>query len=229
MCDIGSADHRVSSGHKWVRQYRNWLAFALFVLAVLLCLAFVDTAYERIDEPIESVPLVRSLSRMASDAGGRTGGTILALLLIIVSRRRWKQITRSIVGGLAIQTATVQVLKHLTGRPRPAQFEDMTVFYGPGTDFHSFPSSHAAFAFMLATVAAAYFPRWRWLAYGGASVIALSRVMLDRHFISDIMVGAFIGYMAAYLVLRWWPPRESGAEAQESISSSEDSMSWRDR
>ena len=225
MCDIESVKHAVSPGYTWARQYRSWLVLALFAIATGLCLAFVDTAYERIDEPIESVPLVRSLSRMATDAGGRTGGTVLALLLIIVSRQRWKQITRSIVAGLAIQTATVQVLKHLTGRPRPAQFEAMTVFYGPGTGFHSFPSSHAAFAFMLATVAAAYFPRWRWLAYGGAAVIALSRVMLDSHFISDVMVGAFIGYMAAYLVLRYWPPPESRAATQELVSSSEVSAS----
>ncbi|MCK4325044.1 MAG: phosphatase PAP2 family protein [Armatimonadetes bacterium] len=226
MCDVGPANHQVSSGYKWVRQYRNWLAFALFVIATALCLAFVDTAYERIDEPIESIPLVASIAQMVSDAGAREGGgPILALVVIILAGRRWKYIIRNVVAGLVVQTATVQVLKHLTGRPRPADFDGLTVFYGPGTDFHSFPSSHAAYAFMLATVAGAYFPRWRWLAYGGATVIALSRVMLDRHFISDIMVGAFIGYMAAYLVLRWWPPRESGAETQEISSSSEVSAS----
>lgn len=226
MRDIESAAHPVPSGYTWMRQHRGWLLFGLFVLATLLCLAFVDTAYERIDEPIESVPLVASLSHMATTAGGRTGGTILALLVIILAGRRWKHIGRSILAGLVIQTATVEVLKPLTGRPRPPQCGGLTVFYGPaGSEFHSFPSGHAAFAFMLATVAAAYFPRWRWLAYGGAVVIALGRVLLDRHFISDIMVGAFIGYMAAYLVLRWWPPRESGSEAQEIISSSEVSVS----
>jgi len=162
---------------------------------------------------------------MATKAGGRTGGTILALLVIILAGRRWKYIIRSIVAGLVVQTATVQVLKHLTGRPRPADSDGLTVFYGPGTDFHSFPSSHAAFAFMLATVAAAYFPRWRWLAYGGATGIALSRVLLDRHFISDIMVGAFIGYIAASLVLHCWPPRRSGGKAHEIVSSSEVSVS----
>jgi len=222
--DIESVKDVVSSGYAWVRQHRSWLALALFVLVTVLCIAFVDTAFEQIDEPIENVPLVANLSHLATIAGGRTGGTILALLVIILACSRWKQITRSIFAGLAVQTSTVQVLKHLTGRPRPADFDGLTVFYGPGTDFHSFPSSHAAFAFMLAIVAAAYFPRWCWLAYGGAIVIALSRVMLDRHFISDIMVGAFIGYMAAYLVLRWWPPRESDAEAQKISFSSEVSV-----
>ncbi len=224
MGDMPSSNPPASSGHIWLRQHRNWLVIALFLLAILLCIAYVDTAYERIDEPIESVPLVASIAQMATTAGGRTGGTILALLVIILAGRRWWHIGRSILTGLVIQTATVEVLKPLTGRPRPAQCDGLTVFYGPaGSEFHSFPSSHAAFAFMLATVAAAYFPRWRWLAYGVAT--ALSRVLLDRHFISDIMVGAFIGYMAAYLVLRWWPPRESGGETQETVSSSELSVS----
>ncbi len=226
MRDIESANLPASSGHTWLRQHRSWLVIALFLLAALLCIAFVDTAYERIDGPIESIPLVASIAQMVSDAGAREGGgPILALVVIILAVRRWKYIIRNVVAGLVVQTATVQVLKHLTGRPRPPDSEGLTVFYGPGTDFHSFPSSHAAYAFMLATVAAAYFPRWRWLAYAGATAIALSRVLLDRHFISDIMVGALVGYLAAYLVLRWWPPRESGAEAQETISSSEVSVS----
>ena len=226
MYDIESVKHAASSGYIWARRHRSWLALALFVLATLLCLAFVDTAFEQIDEPIENVALVASLSHLATIAEGRTGGTILALLVIILAYSRWKQITLSIVAGLAIQTATVEVLKYLSGRPRPLQFDDLTVFYGPGSGFHSFPSGHAAFAFMLATVAAAYFPRWRWLAYGGAAAIALGRVMLDSHFISDVMVGAFVGYMAAYLILRYWPPRESGDETQVIVSSCETSVSW---
>jgi len=217
--DIESA---VPAGHTWLRQHRSWLVIAVFLLAALLCIAFVDTAYERIDEPVESVPLVASISYIVTTAGGRTGGAILVLLVIILAGRRWKHIGRSILAGLVIQTATVEVLKPLTGRPRPPQCDGLSVFYGPaGSEFHSFPSGHAAFAFMLATVAAAYFPRWRWLAYAGAGAIALSRVLLDRHFISDIIVGAVVGYLAACLVLRWWPPQESGAETQEIVSSSE--------
>ncbi len=216
-----AADHPAAEGCLWMWRYRSWLILVLFVWVVLLCLAFVDTAFERIDEPIENLPLVVTLSQAATVAGGRTGGTILALVVIVLAYKRWKQTARSIVAGLMIQTATVQALKHLSGRPRPADFDKLTVFYGPSTDFHSFPSSHAAFAFMLATVVGAYFPRWRWLAYAGAGVIALSRVLLDRHFISDVMVGAFIGYMAAFLVLRWWPPRESGAVLQVTIPGSD--------
>ena len=226
MREVRSTNQPVSSGHTWLRQHRSWLAIALLLLATLLCIALVDAAFERIDEPIENVPLVTSVSQMATTAGGRTGGTILALLVIILAGRRWWwHMGRSVVAGLVIQTTVVEVLKPLTGRPRPAQCDGLSIFYGPaGSEFHSFPSGHAAFAFMLATVAAAYFPRWRWPAYAGAGVIALSRVLLDRHFISDIMIGAFIGYIAAYLVLRWWPPRESGGDIQEILSPSEIGM-----
>jgi membrane-associated phospholipid phosphatase len=67
----------------------------------------------------------------------------------------------------------------------------------------SFPSSHAANAFALAAVLAR---RWRrtgpalWLA---ATAIAWSRVYLNRHFLSDIVVGAAIGLLCGWAVERW--------------------------
>jgi len=193
----------------WAKPYRNYFLIVLFLVASLLCMKFIDIPFEHIDQTLEEVPLVIVLSELATAAGGRVGGTVLALGVIVLARKRWKQIGLTLVCGLAVQTATTDIIKHLAGRPRPRQFDDMLVFYGPGSDFHSFPSSHASFAFMLATVAAAYYPRARWPAYAGAVIIAFGRVMLDAHFLSDVMVGALIGYLAACIFLRLWPPRQT--------------------
>ena len=103
-------------------------------------------------------------------------------------------------------------LKYLAGRSRPCDLDDLGVtpaFYGPGYDGNSFPSGHAAFAFMLAAVAAAYFPRWRRPAYVLAVLIASGRLLLDKHFLSDVIVGALVGYLIARLLLRLWPPGDS--------------------
>ena len=199
----------------WLRAkpYHSYFLIALFLLASLLCMNFIDIPFERIDQTLEEAPLVAALSELGRTAGGRVGGTFLALGVIVLARERWKQIGLTLVCGLAVQTTTTDIIKYLSGRPRPRQLDDMLVFYGPGSEFHSFPSSHASFAFMLATVAAAYFPRYRWLAYGGAAFIAIGRVMLDAHFLSDIMVGGLIGYLAACLFLRLWPPRQTSTPA----------------
>lgn len=193
----------------WAKPYRNYFLIVVFLVASLLCMKFIDIPFERIDQSLEEVALVIVLSELGTAAGGRVGGTVLALAVIVLGRERWKQIGLTLVCGLAVQTATTDIIKHLAGRPRPRQFDDMLVFYGPGSEFHSFPSSHASFAFMLATVAAAYYPRARWPAYAGAVIIAFGRVMLDAHFLSDVMVGALIGYLAACIFLRLWPPRQT--------------------
>jgi len=200
------------------KPYCNYLVIALFLLASLLCMKFVDIPFERIDGPLEEVPLVVALSELGRGAGGRIGGTLLALVVIILARKRWKQIGLTLVCGLAVQSAATEIIKHFSGRPRPRQFDDMLMFYGPGSDFHSFPSGHASFAFMLATITAAYYPRARWPAYAGAVIIASGRVMVDAHFLSDVMVGALIGYLAAYLFLRLWPPQQPAIPAPTASS-----------
>ena len=67
----------------------------------------------------------------------------------------------------------------------------------------SFPSSHAANAF---TIAAVLMRRWRraaipaWLA---ASFVAVSRVYLDRHWLSDVVFALALGVGGAWLAARF--------------------------
>jgi membrane-associated phospholipid phosphatase len=51
-------------------------------------------------------------------------------------------------------------------------------------------------------------PRRRWPAYAVATFIACGRLMLDKHYLSDVLLGAALGYLIAYLLLRLWPPQD---------------------
>jgi undecaprenyl-diphosphatase len=65
-------------------------------------------------------------------------------------------------------------------------------------DPHSFPSGHAARAALLATLVTAWGPPWLRLAILlWAPAMALSRVMMGLHYLSDILVGVLIGVVAA--------------------------------
>ena len=67
----------------------------------------------------------------------------------------------------------------------------------------SFPSSHAANASAMALVLGR---RWRRLAPGFwllAAWIGFSRIYLNRHFLSDVLIGAAIGVGIGWLTLRW--------------------------
>ena len=62
----------------------------------------------------------------------------------------------------------------------------------------SFPSGHAATSFAFASVIAHRYPNKRWLkwsAYGLATGVSLVRLAGKRHFPSDTLVGATVGYI----------------------------------
>jgi PAP2 superfamily len=73
-------------------------------------------------------------------------------------------------------------------------------FWGGG---RSFPSGHSATSFAFAAVIAHRYPNKRWLkwsAYALATGVALSRYPAKKHYPSDILMGATIGYVSgAYL------------------------------
>ncbi len=95
----------------------------------------------------------------------------------------------------------VRCLKSVAGRARPWTGESSYSFYPFSTRsrFASFPSGHASSAFAVATVIAdqsnkVYIDV---LAYSLATMAALSRVHLDKHWASDILIGSAIGYFVA--------------------------------
>ena len=69
----------------------------------------------------------------------------------------------------------------------------------------SFPSGHAATSFAFASVIAHRYPNKRWLkwsAYGLATGVSLVRLAGKRHFPSDTLVGATVGYITGTYLAR---------------------------
>jgi len=95
----------------------------------------------------------------------------------------------------------VRGLKSVVGRARPWTGESSHSFHPFSTRsrFASFPSGHSSSAFAVATVIADQSKKVYIdiLAYSLASMAALSRVHLDKHWASDILVGSAIGYFVA--------------------------------
>lgn len=68
-------------------------------------------------------------------------------------------------------------------------------FWGGG---RSFPSGHSATSFAFAAVVAHRYPhnKWiKWSSYALATGVALSRYPAKRHYPSDILMGATVGYV----------------------------------
>jgi membrane-associated phospholipid phosphatase len=100
-----------------------------------------------------------------------------------------------------------ETLKHTTHkhRPRTGDLENI-VWDGPRATRANlaFPSGHAASAFALATVVASEYRDHRAappLAYGAATLCALSRVHDNAHWASDVIIGSAIGYFTARTIV----------------------------
>lgn len=99
------------------------------------------------------------------------------------------------VDALIITGAFTEGLKFVTQERRPTT-----------SSRDSFPSGHASSAFCIATIQSAYHPRQAALWFGGATLIAASRLSLRRHYVQDVLVGAGLGYLTA----RWELSRTKG-------------------
>jgi membrane-associated phospholipid phosphatase len=121
-----------------------------------------------------------------------------------------KELTRTVVqtgAAAALATGLTGGLKFAAGRARP---------YVAGNSFHfrpfsgasSFPSGHSAVAFAIAT-AVADRTRDGWsdyVLYGAATLTALSRINDNKHWTSDVLIGALVGHVSARWVTRRMGP-----------------------
>ena len=125
-------------------------------------------------------------------------GAGLALLIWRgdADQRMWALQLLLAIAGLA---AFVLAIKFIFRRRRP-QGEWGSIYRM--TDPHSFPSGHAARAFLIAALVVAWGPSWLvpiivlW-----APLVALARVAMGLHYLSDIVGGAVLGLAAAVIGL----------------------------
>jgi undecaprenyl-diphosphatase len=90
-------------------------------------------------------------------------------------------------------------LKRLTGRRRPCHIEPHCWATLLPPDQFSFPSGHTMTAFAVAVPLALFYPTLIIGLFFCALSIAMSRILLGMHFLSDVVAGALIGTALGYL------------------------------
>ena len=63
----------------------------------------------------------------------------------------------------------------------------------------SFPSGHMIVFVAFGTAVLVYYPKYRRLVISLLILLALALILTDYHFLSDVIAGAYIGYMTTYL------------------------------
>ncbi len=110
----------------------------------------------------------------------------------VESRSSWSRMVVSDVFSVGLMATAVYGLKYTIQRPRPDVSENL-----------SFPSGHAAKSFMAATMLHKEYG-WRspWISIGGYTVAAatgVSRLLNNRHWMTDVVAGAAIGIGSVHL------------------------------
>lgn len=107
----------------------------------------------------------------------------------IKSKTDFANRTAILLKGELLMFGTVTLLKNTTHQLRP-----------DGSNYNSFPSGHTAQAFAAATfLSQEYQDRFPWMpyaAYGLASTVGMMRMANNRHYISDVLLGAGIGILS---------------------------------
>ncbi|MGF1477023.1 MAG: phosphatase PAP2 family protein [Geminicoccaceae bacterium] len=102
-------------------------------------------------------------------------------------------------------------LKYGIGRARPKLLEEQGLLgfapFSMDADFAGFPSGHANTIFTLALVLLFFWSRYRVLWMAIACWVAFSRVLIDAHFLSDVVGGAGLAVLTTYFWRHWFAGR----------------------
>ena len=102
--------------------------------------------------------------------------------------------------AFAVTLGETYALKYLVNRPRPyLTHPDLKNVTTEGTP--SFPSGHTSSVFSIATSLSVNYPKWYVIvpAYTWAAATGYSRMYLNVHYPSDVLVGALLGSGTAWL------------------------------
>ena len=115
---------------------------------------------------------------------------------------RWKLACLSALTSAALALVGNQVIAHLWERERPfSAHPGSTHLLAAASPDPSFPSDHAAAAFAIAVAVLAFSRPLGGFMLALATAIGVSRVALGVHYPGDVLAGAFVGTVAALLVL----------------------------
>ena len=137
----------------------------------------------------------RGFGKVLETGGGWPAS--LAVVAIFTGGRlahgpRFRAMTYDLANAAIVNLAYTELLKVTVRRERP-----------DGSNNQSFPSGHASDGFTWATVFERHYG-WKWgvPAYALAATMGYSRIVRDKHYLSDVVGRAALGYIVGRAVVR---------------------------
>jgi membrane-associated phospholipid phosphatase len=135
--------------------------------------------------------ILRSLASILAHSGDSWLWLLGFALLWLLGPPAWRPVVQSLVMAVLLTALLVLIIKFSVRRRRP---EGTWGNIYRNTDPHSFPSGHAVRASMLAVLSTALLPPWlAAILLVWAPLVALARVAMGVHYLSDVLAGIALG------------------------------------
>lgn len=194
----------------------RYSACTLSVIGILLIYAglffFVDKPIAYASHALSGTFIYKA-SHIISLTGSDHFWLAISLVLLVIiglirlsTRRVTESMQKILFVSLSVVLASVIgiFLKMLLGRYRPELlFSDNLYgfhFFALKDSMHSSPSGHSLCIFALVTSLSMICRRSAPLLFAFAILVAASRVILTKHFVSDVVLGAYIGIISAFVM-----------------------------
>jgi len=134
------------------------------------------TAFENLGDPLRNGVMVTGLYAVSR----------------LTEHEKFRAVSYDLLDAVIVNWAYTTAIKNIVHRERPN-----------GEDNVSFPSGHASNAFVIASVVDRHFG-WKGglPAYAYATAVAASRLQRNKHYLSDVLGGATLGYLVGRSVVR---------------------------
>jgi membrane-associated phospholipid phosphatase len=210
----------VPAVHHTLLTHRDLVAAGALVAATAALLPFDERIAEAFRDPgPQRSGALRTSARVFNTLGDP--GTLVAGVLAFGVGRAVRSPHMADLGlhateAIVLSGAVTGLVKGVAGRQRPfVDRTDADAFslgggFGRGTRA-SFPSGHTTAAFAAAAAITEesrdWWPAGRWavaaVMYGGAATVGLARMYDDKHWASDVVLGAGIGTLSGLAVVRY--------------------------
>jgi undecaprenyl-diphosphatase len=126
---------------------------------------------------------------------------VVGLAVSIFDASIVRQLVPAGVMSFFVEHTTYKLVKSRLKRPRPSDALPQIYKLVAQQDRFSFPSGHAAGAFLMATLFGHFYPGLHIPFYSAASIIGVSRIYNGLHYPSDVMAGTALGVVSARIGL----------------------------
>ena len=172
------------------------------LVLIVLCYFFVDIPVAQYFRTLSSgeITFANVLTNLINPEYHYYLWSILFLLFrFLWKNQEWANRCLTIFVSLLLTNFLAGILKFLLGRARPDLLFSQDVygftFFASSTLYKSFPSIHSSTIGVICGAFAGFYPRWSLYLLPLCLILALSRVALTRHFVSDVIAGVTMGLL----------------------------------